>query len=456
MKVIEYFDEFLTNIEPEKKYKDYAAKAHSRVRDYLESEDSQFSEFVIDSFLYGSYARHTAEGNIKDVDIALITAFDPDKEEHKPSKVLPKLKKALTNFYKDPGATDYQRKSIQVLDPLPEEADAELTLDIIPTILTGTDDEKLLVPDTENDIWVESHPKAHLKFTSDLNAEDYGNEMFVPLVKIMKHWWKLHSGIDKAKPKGFWLEVLTGYKFDPNQGSYAEHFVTVLQNISDEFSDYENYKEVPGLEDPGLPNTELKTSMTLAEFVHFMDAVNDTLEIAKEALNSEDEHQSVHLWNTIFGEEFPESEQSSKLDLSNFVDFLNTFIAPKEQHLRRDYGIPFENKGYSVKIDALVTKNKGFRDGYISVIPFIQKKASLKFRILNCNLPEPYTVKWKVKNTGREAARINQQRGEIVEDTGAREKIESTLYTGTHFVECYVIDSRNVCIAWDRIKVRIP
>ena len=62
---------------------------------------------------------------------------------------------------------------------------------------------------------------------------------------------------------------------------------------------------------------------------------------------------------------------------------------------------------------------------------------------------------WKVKNTGREAARLGKQRGEIHRDDGTRERIESTLYTGTHYVECYIIDSRNICIAWDRIKVRI-
>lgn len=456
MKVISYFDTFLENIEPEGKYKDYAVEAHARVREYLQSDDSQFSQYVVDSFLYGSYARSTATGNIKDVDIALITNFDPNSEDDKPSKVLPKLKSALTRLYKDPGATDYQRKSIQVLDPLPDEEDCELTLDIIPTVLTKTDQDKLLVPDTENDVWVESHPKGHLTFTSTLNDDQHADGMFVPLVKIMKHWWGFHSGIEKAKPKGFWLEVLTGYMFDSSNVTYAEYFVTTLQNISREFSNYESLTEVPALEDPGLPGEILKTSMTLVEFVHFMDAVNDTLAIAQEALNSEDEDESVHLWNAIFGEEFPNTEKCLNMDLSKIVNFIKTFVAPKEQYLRRDFNIPFEDIGHTVKINAWVTKNKGFRDNYSDSLPLIQKKADLLFKIINCSVPEPYKVMWKVKNTGREAARIGQQRGEIVWDQGGREKKEGTLYTGTHFVECYVIDSRNVCIAWDRIKIRIP
>jgi predicted nucleotidyltransferase len=456
MIVNDAFDKFLENIEPDSRYKNHAAEAHTRVRDYLQSEDSQFSENVIDSFLYGSYARHTAEGNIKDVDIAIITNFDPASEDNTPSKVLPKLKKALTRLYKDPGATDYQRKSIQVLDPLPDEPEIELTLDVIPVVLTGTDQNKVLVPDTESDQWVESHPKSHLNFTSTLNDEQHGQGMFVPLVKIMKHWWKQHSGIDKAKPKGFWLEVLTGYMFDASIKTYSEHFISILSNISKQFSDYESRSEVPTLEDPGLPGETLKTSMTLVEFVHFMDAVNDTLALAQEALASQDENESIHLWNSIFGEDFPTTEKSSSLDLSRIVEFIKTFTAPKEQYLRRDFGISFESSKYWVKIDAWVTENKGFRPNYSSKLPLIQKKAKLLFKIINSEVPEDYKVMWKVKNTGREAARKGQQRGEIVWDLGGKEKEESTLYTGTHFVECYIIDIRNVCIAWDRIKIRIP
>ncbi len=455
MKAENYFDKFLENIEPKKKYKDHAVEAHTRVRDYLLTEDSQFSEYVIDSFLYGSYKRHTAEGNIKDVDIALVTTFDPNSDEDKPSKVLPKLKRALNRFYEDPKATTPNRKSVQVIDPLPDEPDSELTLDIIPVVLTGNSDQKVLVPDRENDIWVESHPKGHLKFTSDLNSDELSQGMFVPLVKIMKHWWKQHSGVEDAKPKGFWLEILVGETFDSTKNSYAEHFVQVLTNIKNRYMDYEDSSSVPELRDPGLHAETLKTSMILTEFIHFMDAVNDTLLIATEALESTDESESAYLWGSILGDEFPKPERKSSFDLSKLVGFVNAFFAPKEQFLQRDYGFPILDLGYSLRIDGWVTKNKGFRDNYISLLPLVQKKASILFKIIKFDVPGEFNVMWKVKNTGREASRLGTQRGEITWDEGNKEKVESTLYTGTHFVECYVIDSSNRCIAWDRIKVRI-
>lgn len=63
---------------------------------------------------------------------------------------------------------------------------------------------------------------------------------------------------------------------------------------------------------------------------------------------------------------------------------------------------------------------------------------SLIFRI-DTDVPEPYKVFWKVQNHGQEARARNALRGQIVPDDGARQKRESTLYTGHHYVECCIV-----------------
>lgn len=448
------FDTLLTNIEPNTSVKKHAQKAHERVREYLESDESTFSQYVIGSFLYGSYKRETADGDIKDVDIVILTNFDPNSDDDKPSKVLPKLKKALNQFYNDPEATSYSRKSIQVLDPLPDVKDTSLTLDVIPAIITNTEADVLLVPDMEEDIWVKSHPKGHLEFTSTLNDENHGNGRFVPLIKIIKHWWKQYLDEDYTKPKGFWLEVLTGMVFDSSIESYAEHFASTLQLISTRYSNYENYTEVPLLADPGMPGETIKTSMSLKEFVHFMDAVNADLEIAKVALDSDDEDESNTLWHKIFGEDFPKSEKAGFASVTKLLGFLDLYPAPKEQFLQRDFGILTREGGYTLALNAWVTKNKGFRDNWLTLLPILKKGSSLVFHVRDCNVPTPYQVMWKIKNTGGQAKRLGQLRGEIIEDDGQSERKESTLYTGTHYAECYIIKN-NLCVAKKRIDVHI-
>ena len=69
-----------------------------------------------------------------------------------------------------------------------------------------------------------------------------------------------------------------------------------------------------------------------------------------------------------------------------------------------------------------------------------------------CDVPPPYEVYWKIKNTGDEAARVNQLRGEIVHDAGSHQRSEPTAYRGSHYVECYIVKDRRV-VAVDRQPV---
>lgn len=448
------FDAFLQNIEPAKEMKKHAQDAHKPVREHLE-DDEEFGQYFENSFLYGSYARHTAVGNIKDVDIVVLTNFDPDNPEHTPKKALSKLKAALTRHYNDAKNSTYNRKSIQVLDPLPDEPDVEMTLDVIPAIAIGDDHGPLLVPDREDGEWVSSHPRAHLSHTSTLNDDDHGKQMFVPLVKIVKHWWAYNAPKKKAKPKGFWLEVLTGEHFDQSQSSYAEHFVAVLESVSRTYANYESYVEPPALSDPGVPGETLQTSMTIEEFQDFMEILKETLEQAQEALVAEKEEAS-QIWHELFGDEFPVIEDVSENKQLKAMSFTDEWHSTQEQFLFRDFGITDSNRPYPISIVCEVTQD-GWRKFFLSFSSFVRKKCSLSFSVKGLEaIPRPYRLMWKVKNTGQEAATRGQLRGEITVDNGSATKTEDTMYTGTHYVECYVIDSSNECIAKARCYVRIP
>lgn len=302
------FNQLLARINPDKQAVRYAQKAHEPVRDHLESDDN-FSEHVEDTFLYGSYKRNTAVGKIKDVDIVVLTNFDINLEENTPDKILRKLKASLTRYYKNADNTDYQRRSIRVNDPLPDDHGIEITLDVIPAVAINGIDGILLVPDIELKEWVESHPKGHINYTSRLNDDAYSGQQFVPLVKILKWWWKYQCSVhqpsvERPKPQGFWIEVLTGQCFDPNKKEWADHFIATLQNIVDRYGASE---DVPKLPDPGLPGKTIQTSMTKSEFKTFIKIVGTSLELAKKAYNEVDTRKSSEIWQTIFGEYFPES-----------------------------------------------------------------------------------------------------------------------------------------------------
>lgn len=446
------FKVFLSNIEPSEEVRAYAQEAHKPVRDYL-STDETFGEFFENSFLYGSYARHTAVGDIRDVDIVVLTNFDPDNEDHAPKKVLRKLKKALTTYYEDASNTAYNRKSIQVNDPLPDYPEVKMTLDVIPSIALDGNESPLLVPDRQDGIWVPSHPKGHLSYTSKLNGDDCGQGMYVPLVKIMKHWWAYNAPRKKAKPKGFWVETLTGEHFDPNKDTYADHFIAVLESIANKYFYYKWMSDPPLLADPALPNDTLTTSMTLEEFQTFMDVVNDSLELAYQAYEA-DKYEGSEIWNTLLGDEFPITERRVT-EKSLQESFTDEYYSRQERFLFRDFGIRRVKNGYTFEIDCTV-KQDGFRDFRLrNTRKPLKKGCQLEFFVRRSDIPVNYRIMWKVKNTGDEAKSVGQLRGEVTLDKGNRAKKETTRYSGTHYVECYAIADDNICIAKDRLYVPI-
>jgi len=62
-------------------------------------------------------------------------------------------------------------------------------------------------------------------------------------------------------------------------------------------------------------------------------------------------------------------------------------------------------------------------------------------------VPKPFTVHWQVVNTGDEAYRANQLRGDFYDSQkSGRSRGESTKYRGMHWVEAFVVKD-GVCVA---------
>lgn len=443
------FETFLSNVEPDARAVSHAIEAHTHVRECLEG-DSALSKSVIGSFLYGSYKRHTAVGDIKDVDIVILTDLDTNDNDNEPSNVLRRFRTALSECYENP-KTAYQRRSVRVDDPLPDEEDVELTLDIIPAVIQTTKDGPVLVPDREASLWIPSHPRGHLTYTTQLNSEDCSQGRYVPLVKMMKWWWKHHCQIEqpdveRPKPKGFWVECLTGENFDPTQTVWADHFITVLSNISTQYSDA---SVVPDLKDPGLPEETIKTNMSLEEFQIFLEAVNESLALAIAARDEADPLKSSETWRQIFGDAFPlhdpeEAEETRKS--ASVVPLSNT------SHVERPRWDMQLQKKAKVQLDAYVYRGKTKTGGLNSNGRILPSGLNLKF-VASTRCRGNYEVYWQVVNTGAHASREDGLRGDFFKSRDPEGNPshyplvtwEHTQYTGKHWIECFIIQD-NKCV----------
>lgn len=98
--------------------------------------------------------------------------------------------------------------------------------------------------------------------------------------------------------------------------------------------------------------------------------------------------------------------------------------------------------GNTVQIQRAVVSRKGFRWKAIqSNEGILPPDCSLQFEA-QTDVRPPYKVYWQVVNTGADAAANQGLRGSFEEDvatTGTLTKEESTLYKGTHSIECFIV-----------------
>lgn len=319
MKLPSYFKDFLAEIEPSPSYKEDQQTGHKTLRKRL-AQDDEFKAIHVNTFLQGSYKRNTAIHPGKDVDIVVVASLDPDRTT--PTEANAQLGKVLRRYY--PGKVTPQNRSFCV-------SLSYVTMDVViaaSRYLTrqawlfeavrqaesidatnGWSEQTLLIPDRDLGRWVETHPKAQLKWTTDLNAACGG--YFVPLVKMFK-WWRQETYQKPKYPKGYVLERLAGECVDKTKRDHAEGFVQLLENIKNKYSGYATLGMVPSLPDPGVPSHNVAHRLSVDDFKTFMTKVEAALPTARAALAEDDIQKSADLWRKLFGEKFPAASPGAK------------------------------------------------------------------------------------------------------------------------------------------------
>lgn len=108
---------------------------------------------------------------------------------------------------------------------------------------------------------------------------------------------------------------------------------------------------------------------------------------------------------------------------------------------------PFVQQQGRVTIFATASRS-GFRPHQIQSdsVP-LSKRYSLRFEA-KTDISRPYKVHWQVVNTGHEAEVANGLRGGFYDgiEKGGRIREENTLFTGMHWIECFIVKN-NMCVA---------
>ena len=167
------FDALLKKINPSSGRVAVVKRLHGEVRDWL--EDHEYETRSPHSRLIGSYARHTAICDIKDVDVLL---FLPEAAlDRTPESVLRELKKVLKEYPDSTVETAPQRRSIRMDFP-----DENCTIDLVPAVAQKGIKKPVWIPDRRQEAWIRSDPLGYGRTLSAANG-DHGQKL-VPEIKL--------------------------------------------------------------------------------------------------------------------------------------------------------------------------------------------------------------------------------------------------------------------------------
>ncbi len=289
MELTSYFCGLLGSIEPKPTVVTAAKKSQEKLREQLENDD-QISQASPDTYLSGSYARDTAINDIKDVDIIML--IDLDHNTTSPDIVIAWLQRILQDYYSE---VVPQGRSVRVT------TDDGFHLDVVPATSISHRNGPVWIPDRDVKTWVLSHPKGQIAFASQRNADTDG--YYKHLVKIMKFWRDRFSTSD-TRVKSYILESLVAGCTLSTPTSYAHAIVHIFQCIYQQCWPYLQSVEVPKIADPGYPSVNVAKRWSKQEFSAFLAMVQSSYEVARAALDSEDQDQSIQFWQKLFGSKF--------------------------------------------------------------------------------------------------------------------------------------------------------
>jgi len=373
------------------------------------------------SFLTGSYSRNTAIRPPKDVDF-FIVLNDKKYGDLKPSELLNLLEKLLKEIF--PDKTVFQQTHSATI-----EYDEEFGIDIIPAFEINSELYKIPHVSDNSDTWLESNPKVHGEKLTEANDSTSG--LLVPIVKLLKAWKR-----DKCSyVKSFHLELLA---IEILGNSEIESYSTGLNLF---FDNANNYLEDVCICDPANSSNFVDDYLTDDERKNLKYLIKTEAIVAKNAIdfeNNGETDKAIKEWDKIFTFN-PEKKKS---------------LTSKQSHEKNL--LYSENLQYKIKVTSKLfnpTLNK-YKENYYSNSRKLPKGWKLRFYVDTSNVPDPKKVFWQVVNTGQEAERAGDLRGEVLDDQGNNRRDEHTKYKGTHYVNCFVVKD-NICIAKGRFFVQI-
>lgn len=427
MSVAKMFSEFLgnlaiTNAETiSTRYGELTAALNKQFRD-TESKEAN-------TLQVGSFGRRTGINGISDLDMLYLmpkTKWDEYNKSGGQLKLLQDAKEAILSRYPS--------TKVRVDRLVVTVTYTNFHVEVQPVF--EQDDQSYKYPDTKNGgTWKITKPREEMKAIADL--DDKKNANLRRLCKMGRAWKNKH-GVGMG---GLLIDTLA-YNFLESTADYDEKSFLYYDELSRDFFKY--LYEEPEQDEYAAPGSRQRVKVKK----RFQKKAKKAYNLCLKAIEAEGHGNVNDKWKKVYGRPFP-----AAVDLLKEARAAATF-RDTEEFIEDRFPVDIREH---LKLDCEVMQN-GFRKFSLSnmlrsLIPLKANK-SLRFKVVELSVKEPYELYWKVLNRGSEAEKRDCIRGQIVADNGHQQKDETTNFQGDHLVECYCVKD-GVLVAKDRIHVPI-
>ena len=419
----EYFSKFLDRIQLTNNQLNDAKRKYNWVckvlHDYFYGTNYDWST----KLLFWSYKKKTNIRPIttdQDVDVLFKLPEDiynqySNHNWNGQSKLLQKIKDVLSKKYSTTENIKWWGKVILV-----EFADNTHNVELLPAF--ENNDKTFFIPNSSDWwSWEQFNPRKGINnfFESNNNTKGLTRK----LSRIIKNWSRniATSSLKSYIIEEYVIEFLKDYNLS-DWIDYSillkDYFEYLLKKV-----DKGNYSHV---------DTALKRCNNALKYIN-----ESKIESAV------DEYTKIFWWN------FPRSVELKELDIIHYK-------APDEEFIENLYNISINNNYnllLSCDIDVDWFRKYSLID-FVAKFTKLPKKKKLTFKITNINIPEPFDVKWKIRNFWRQAEIEWDLRWKIHNDWWSMTRVENTKYQWDHLVECYIIKD-NICVYRKKIEVPI-
>jgi hypothetical protein len=280
--ILESFRKLKANFEITELQKSTLSTRQQNVRKAVEKE-----LIVSDSFLTGSYSRHTMIAPLKEADVDIFVVLHSDYyEQNGQTNLLDKVRRVLLKTYPDTPKISRNGQAVTITF-------TDFKVDVVPAFYRKG--EGFLIPNSITKRWISTNPKVHVEIMNDENEAHDGD--LVPIVKMIKGW---NRNINHAFVS-FYLELLAVNIF--KNGTILD-YPRGMRYFFDKGREKIKYK----VKDPVNYGENINALDTVSTV---KDAVNRFENAYKLAKNAEDDARNgytaaaIEGWREIFGDYFP-------------------------------------------------------------------------------------------------------------------------------------------------------